>query len=84
MLLDHLVRSEGQSLAVLTGSCEVDHRQDNFFGFKREGVADDLNHFVLLAAVMNSDDNTLIVASGRRRRRSDQALTAANRLMVSG
>lgn len=43
----------------------VDHVQDDIVGLTREGFADDLHHFVSLAAVTKIDPDRLVVEPGQ-------------------
>jgi hypothetical protein len=43
----------------------VDHIEDDIVGLTREGFADDLHHFVSLAAVMKIDGTSVVVEPGQ-------------------
>ena len=54
-----VIDTEGKHIGI------VDHVEDDVVGLTREGFADDLHHFVTLAAVMKIDDDTLVVEPGQ-------------------
>ncbi len=43
----------------------IDHVQDDVVGLTREGFADDLHHFVSLAAVMKINGDSVVVEPGQ-------------------
>ncbi len=54
-----VIDAEGRKVGI------VEHVQDDIVGLTREGFADDLHHFVPLAAVMRMDGDTLVVEHGQ-------------------